>query len=773
MKTRYLMIILVIGITMSSHVQAKDWELYATSGDTVAMKTCVLLIWSAKHGVAGFNLYRKESAEGSYPDVPLNSKPMSVMTDCNEIKNIIPPTSEEWQKLSQALGITGTYKLEDGSIIPISKPFDPCNLATVTPSDTASFQKLQALAHAYWKISLVMGQAYLDSNVIVGATYWYEIRGVNKRGIEIGVLDTDVKVTAGEITPLPGPTGVSAEPGDAKVQITWKKVRGGVGYDIYRETSTALIPIKINKSVVVTQCTTNLVGKKIHEVNCYVDFQHWDEKTGKPLKHVVDGVSIDGPYNGTKYYYQVGARDILGRPGSLSTWVSAIPQDKTPPSVPSNVGVIPHTDGLESKWLKVTHDADGHLELGGIKGYFVYRFLSSDSLKDSIKVSGLIPDTFGTFITFKDTDPKLRSEYGEKDYWYRVRCVDSAGNISPLSVAASGHLPDTTPPSPPRELSARGDTLYIALKWKKPNPIPPDLAGYMLYRGVCGGDSVVVYRVGDRDIKAYQLYPLYPLGYIDDPDTVQYEDYKVPKTSPICYRYAVKAYDKSQNLSDTCRTVCERLREKTPPPPPVLSSLKARNRAIKVEWVAPPVQDLFGFMVERSGTVTGPWEQVSDSLKFPAVVNCESIPATNIWAANTTFSFLDTTVVPKQTYWYRIKAADYGGNIGKPSVPIETYTFDFTGPSQPTNLSVVQPSGQCALKITWNPRYDTAYFGFAVFRSSTKDFGYRQISPIIQGNEFIDDKIVAGKTYWYKVQHFGKDGNRSLASSPKSGMATQ
>jgi len=776
MKTQHLLSILLLCLILSSPGLVQAWNLYGISGDVVSGKTFILLTWPRDSTVAGFNLYRKESATEPYPAEPLNREPLSVMTDCNQIKNTIGYASAEWEKIALVLS---------DSVI-----FDPCRIASI-PDTTQKFERLQALAHAYWKIGVIIGQAYADSAVTVGKTYWYEIRGVNKTGTEIGVLDTDVQVTAGMYSPLPVPPGFSAEPGDAKVQLTWDEMDDALGFDIQRKTSTTPA-VKINESITVAQCITDLAGDTIPMKNCFIDFQRWDTTTGDPIKHFVAGDSIDGPYNGTTYKYRVRALDILRRSGAWSSWVNATPQDSTPPAVPQSVSVTPYVDGLETKWLKVTYDAEGHKELEGVEGYHLYRFQSPDTLGDSIQVATLIPhpsDTAVQFVVYKDTDPNLRSDYGEKDYWYRVKAVDSAGNTSSLSPAAGGHLPDTTPPLPPSHLDATGFADHITLDWERPSPVPPDLAGYMIYRGICGGDSVCAESVCVGSLfvretqtwvctlwkcteKEFRIYPLHPIANIDDPDTLQYGDYSVPLDAPICYRYAVKAYDRSQNLSDTSGTICERLREGTPPPPPIISGLKARDRAIKVEWIAPPVQDLFGFIIERAESETGPWIQVSDTLDFPTSFGCEDIPATNIWAADSIFSFYDTTVVPKKTYWYRVRGADYGKNIGDPSVPIETYTYSITGPPQPTGVSVNQVPGECAIRINWNPTYDTTYLGFAIFRSSSADQGYRQVSPIIQDNEYIDNTIVAEKEYWYKVQYFGKDGNRSPVSDPKNGMAT-
>jgi hypothetical protein len=775
--------------------------LYAVSGDVKAGKTFILLTWPHKEGVKAYNLYRTEVPSSSIPTTPINSKPISIMTDCDDIKAVIPEGSAEWQAVANILSKPASRKTsktkgstsKGTSIMDISKtsPTDiyaissgriyvsPCSISSLSDTSKA-FMDLQTLANRYWKVGIVIGQAYVDDKVTVGKKYLYAISEAKRSGV--GMLETKfidtATVVAGTVLPLPAPTGITTQAGDNKVLVRWNEIGTASGYDVYR-SSLAASPVKINGAGIMEQCTLDLEGSKISAKNCFIDFMRWNE-AGYPTKHeVVAPDSIYGPYNGTNYKYKVRAYDILGRPGAFSSEIPALPQDKTPPAVPYGISVDAYPDGLQPKWYQVTLDALGHVELSGIKGYKVYRFNSADSLTDSIVVKSMLPDTFGAFPFFKDTDPALFSAYGEKEYWYRVRCIDNKNNVSAISPAAGNHLPDTTPPKPPRNLKATSHADHIALSWEKPSPVPSDLAGYNIYRGVCGGDSVCAdsQRIGEHKewvcLKMeYRPYPVYLVGNKDYPDSLKYNDYTVPPGSPICYRYTIKAYDRSQNLSDTSRSVCQKLREETPPPPPIIAGLKARDRAIKIEWVAPPVQDLFGFMVYRAEKEAGPYKRVSDTLVFPTVVRCEDIPATNIWAADSVFSFVDTTVQEKRVYWYRIKAADYGGNIGDPCVPIETYTYDLGAPTTPFNLSVTQTSGQCALTITWKPSYDSKYAGFVVFRSSDATKGYRQISPIIRDNKFTDNKIIANKEYWYKVQYFAKNGNRSLVSGAQKGKAT-
>jgi hypothetical protein len=780
--------------------------LYAISSENLGRKTYILLKWPRMKGVKAFNLYRKEIPSSGIPTTPINTKPIAMMSNCNDIKAVIPEGSVEWQAITNVINgppkpktktttkgsstkgsslISPIDPSEMFAVVPTAAKLSPCAISTLSDTSKA-YEDLHALAGKYWKVGVVIGQAYVDDDVVPGKKYMYAITPASSRGTGTGIgtekieaIDTAI-VVAGKVLLLPAPTGVSTIAGDNKVMVRWNEMGTASGYDVYRSSASAS-PVKINGADIVEKCTLDLEGNKISEKNCFIDFMRWDEAGYPALHEVVAPDSIYGPYNGTTYQYKVRAYDALGRPGMFSSNVPATPEDETPPAVPYGITVEAYPDGLQPIWYQVTHDELGHVELSGIQGYKVYRFNSADSLADSIVVKSMLPDTFGAFPFFKDTDPALFSAYGEKTYWYRVRSIDGAGNISGLSPSAGNNLPDTTPPPPPRDLKAESHADHIALDWKKPNPVPSDLAGYNIYRGVCGEDSVCV-EYEQRDPKLYKEpsctkwelvpYPMYLVGNKDHPDSLKYKDYTVPPGSPICYRYTIKAYDKSQNLSDTSRTVCQKLREETPPAPPVLAGLKARDRAIKVEWVSSPVQDLFGFIVERAEKEAGPYKRVSDSLIFPTAIDCDDIPATNIWAADSVFSFMDTTVEEKKVYWYRVKAADYGGNIGKPSVPIETYTYNLGPPPTPKDLKVTQPAKLCALLIEWKPDYDKEYAGFVVFRSSDPTTGYRQISPILKESKFLDDKVIGNKDYYYKVQYFAKNGNRSLVSTAKNGKAT-
>jgi fibronectin type 3 domain-containing protein len=257
----------------------------------------------------------------------------------------------------------------------------------------------------------------------------------------------------------------------------------------------------------------------------------------------------------------------------------------------------------------------------------------------------------------------------------------------------------------------------------------------------------------------------------------------------------VKAVDKAQNKSGswpfpdpaTERTVCQRLRDKTPPDPAIISGLFARAGAIRVEWIGPPVQDIRAYHVYRSENENGPYKFVGgmtveappavpqvlhSPYKPPPVVGCDKIPITLIDSMSMGF-FIDTRVDQKTIYWYKVVGIDQSGNeaaIDK-AVGVSTFTFTTALPAIPVITSITGTSAApLGLVVHWTPTFDAAALrGFAVFRSDRFDGLYRQIGSLVNVSEYQDNQVVRGIAYWYKVAKLDKAGQVSLPSAPVSG----
>ena len=795
----------------------------------------VVFSWPPNAGVQRYNLYRRVVGAPAYPPTPLNSTPIVRLSDCAAIQAIIPIGSADWIFLRDGLA--------DGP----GAPFNPCAIGTIAPG-SAKETMLQFLARTRWRIAAVAGQGYRDATAVSGTAYQYELRGVNAVGTETGVLFTDVALTAGVPPALAPPPGLTAAAGDSRVLLLWGPQNAAAGFAVFRATAAAGPYQRVNEADFLTQVTQNLNGDAIPASNGFLDIRFWDP-SGDPTTHLVQGTAIDGPANGVTYYYRIASLDLLGQAGPMSVPpASAAPADATPPAAPSGVAVtaVNSENRLEVRWNVVEHDIEGHREGAALAGYRLFRYESQNAAPETgLAVGGLIlpPPASQTYVTASDNNPVLRPAFGEKTYWYRVEAQDAAGNLSARSAAVSGYLADITPPAPPKDLAAEGFDDFIRLQWSANTE--PDLDGYQIYRSLCHNGvcnpcdprprAVVVLAKGpddrpddpkDEREKAEREKaereaaaaagkaaatgqhdkevcggPYVLIGTVSRADaaamgsTVTFEDRTVPAGSPLCYSYWVKALDRTQNRSGswpvpnplTERTVCQRLRDKTPPDPAIISGLFARDRAIRVEWVGPPVQDIRAYHVYRSGAEGGPYAWVGGMTVEPppvppavlmapykpaALPTCDTIPLVTIESMSIG-SFLDAKVSAKDTYWYKVVGIDQSGNEAPldKAAPISTFAFTTATPPVPTVISIsATTAAPFGLTVRWMPSFDPAtQLGFAVFRSDRVDGLYRQIGTLLGAAEYQDNNVVRGATYWYRVLQMDRSGQVSAPSPPASG----
>jgi hypothetical protein len=661
--------------------------------------------------------------------------------DTQRINSLIPPRSEEAEAIQRVLEIAARQI----NTLPRRFPWGP--FKTREDWDRGRRVWLAArdfLSNRFVRIRVVRGLAYADSTVTSGRTYTYSLRSAGRRGVPVA---PDVSVVAGKAAPVPAPTGFAAEPGDRQCFLHWQARTDAVGYRIYRSVSgSGPYDLLSPSSGAVALLTVNPI-------------------TMDSLKPPGPGFLDTTCVNNQTYYYKLASVNLLGEAGPQSPAKGATPRDKTPPQAPAGLSVFPAGYGLALTWPKVSKDAANRDEK--VTQYQVFRYKSFEAANQDKPGGGAKAGTVAQvadslwMVSFTETYPTLKPD---SVYWYRVGCEDDAipaHNYSAKSSPVFGHFEDTVPPGPAVKLVIDPYEDSLILSWTRPKDA--DLAGFDVYRGICGGESVVVYR----EFKAWKPYELSQIANIDTPGVIRYVDRGLPRGSPICYRYSVKAYDRNQNYAPMKESLCSRLRDRTGPLAPVIAGLKARDRAILVEWVAPPVQDLFGFVVERATDTAGPWSKVSPALNLPdpKKMTCESLPPVSKWQ-DTTWRWLDSAgVLPDTAYWYRVRGVDYLGNKGPNSAAIGTFTYSRALPPTPTGLKA---SGSGVVTLAWQPAFDTTYLGFAVFRSRIATSGFHQVSPLVRGNSYDDRGAVSGQTCYYRVQYYAKDGNRSEPSAALS-----
>jgi hypothetical protein len=213
--------------------------------------------------------------------------------------------------------------------------------------------------------------------------------------------------------------------------------------------------------------------------------------------------------------------------------------------------------------------------------------------------------------------------------------------------------------------------------------------------------------------------------------------------------------------------------------------MEARDRAVRVEWIAGPVQDIRAYHVYRATAENGTYGFVGGMTvekppappqfllapyQAPSAVGCNVIPlATH--KGMSAGSILDGTAVPNQTYWYKVVGIDWSGNETRlqDAVPVSTFTFTARDPAVPV-ISAVTASGQpCGLRVQWSPAFNASqHAGFAIFRRESAGGLYLQVGELVGASEYLDRDVVKGVTYSYRVAQVGLDG-RSALSLDKSG----
>jgi len=763
----------------------------------------VVATWPPSPTVARYNLYRRTAAQATFPGTPLNSAPIQRMSDCTAIQAVIPPVSAEWALIAKGLADPG------------GPDFDPCLISTL-PNGSPKLARLEFLARSRWKIAVVAGLAFDDTTVVNATAYVYELRSVNALGAETGTVFTNVTVTAGSPTLVAAPPSLTATVADHRVQLLWGDQPAAAGFAVFRANNAVGPFVRVNESFFLTKISSNLDGNPLPSPSYgFVDIQRFDS-SGLPDTHLVNGVPIAGPYNGTTYFYRVASVDFLDQPGPPSISISATPQDTTPPAVPTGISVkaVDSENRLEVRWNIVEFDADGHAEAAPLNGYRLFRYDAENApLNTGVQIGGLIapPPAGQTYVTASDNSPNLRPPFGETTFWYRAEAVDNRGNVSSRSAAAGGHLKDITPPAPPTGVAAEGFDDFIRVRWNA--NAEPDLDGYQIYRSLChNGAHIPCDERPSPTTGAFvghdNINPLKPctgeyvlVGTVSLADalkmgpTITFDDRSVPSGSPLCYSYWVKAIDKVQNRSgawpwpDTTieKTVCQRLRDKTPPDPAIISGLFARDQSVRIEWIGPPVQDIRAYHVYRTEAQNGPYTWVGGMTVEPppalpvpllkpytppAVVGCDKIPVTTIDSMSMGFA-IDSSVRPKQIYWYKVVGIDQSGNEAPldKAVPVSTFDFTTAQPALPTITSVTgSAAAPFALTVRWNPAFNAAqHRGFALFKSDQVNGLYRQIGTLLNASEYQDTHVVRGATYWYKVVLMDRTGQVSAPSAPVSG----
>ncbi len=265
---------------------------------------------------------------------------------------------------------------------------------------------------------------FADTGLTNGKTYFYNVAASNSVGVS---PDTnEVSVSPGSATAAPpAPTGLSANPADSSIDLTWNPSAGATSYSIYR----GIAPGAEGTTPVGTTTT--------------------------------DSFTDTGLTNGTGYYYTVAASNAAGASAKTAETNTVPSAAVVTPPVPFGVVVTTASGQINLQW---TYEENA-------TSYRIYRSTTPGG-------EGATP--LATVTSSSYTDSSVTSGV---TYYYEITALTGtteSGRSSEYSANTTGT--GTAPPTPTGLVATAGNG-SVALSWAAST----GATSYSIYRGTTAG----------------------------------------------------------------------------------------------------------------------------------------------------------------------------------------------------------------------------------------------------------------------------------------------
>ena len=524
----------------------------------------------------------------------------------------------------------GGWKLSDSTgqiIAPQIKIGDAAALKALSVEDADAVSKLQPVlakpdASAQHKnlVAILALKAFSDSNYaralglswtldnVAPGSRTYKAEGLDDAGKIVGPQLTSSAVDSSQATPPPpGPADVQAKGDHSGVSLAWTPAAENrqlpvISYAIERDGG--------GQSGAAVNAKPVIVGT------------HWDPKV--PLF-----LDRNAPGNDTLTYH-IFSVDVFGRRSAAGT-VRIFYPDFNALAPPEPVSATAGVAKIVIAW-KAEQKAN-------LAGYIVERSFLEGGPYEVLTAQALPP------ATAQYGDAAVR---GGSSYYYRVRAVNSRGDLGNPSSAVLAQPKNPAAPPKIEGLAADLGQTRVRLSWK---PVSFPVAGYFIERrsitGIAGAEKWV--RLNSH-VTPEPLYDDY-LGGTSD--------------AKMEYRIVPVAFDNAEGPASNSVQVAVADRS-VPFPPSITDSSGVGGKALLSFMPASPSEKTAQFLVVRSA-----------SSKDLGVVIGDPLPGS-------ARQFTDLYVSPGKNYWYRLVAVDKNGNRSDPTQPVAIHVgAPAQGSSQP------------------------------------------------------------------------------------------
>lgn len=419
---------------------------------------------------------------------------------------------------------------------------------------------------------------------------------------------------------------------------------------------------------------------------------------------------------GLSYEYRITVLDASGSETELGLSGGISVSDYS--SAPPVSGVEVYQEGRTINFNWVQND----------KSFYAYNLYQLDSsnhasrLNDQPIMLTMQPDSSGQLVYPR---PMFRQRGFREGQLYRffIEGVDYFGDPSFASKHFSIEFDDTTPPSPPRNLNGRSDSLRVTLRWDQ--EATPDLKGFVVYRS--GSSEGSYEQVSNSDISPEMQH--------------YFEILQVPGA----YYYFVEAEDHSGNKSRSEPTFIE-AQDVFPPPAPEGLTIQSDTGRLYLNWQKNMEADLAGYLIYR--TVD------QDNKDNYVLLNAEPID-TNYFEQK----------LPKNVrnkFFYFLVAVDTSYNRSKPSAIASAGLPDVVAPEVPT-IKEIKYSDE-GIVIGWVPNVEQDLAGYHVYRQDSLQSNPVQINQALlvrNAFRFTDRSARPNTEYFYTLSAIDSTGNKS------------
>ncbi|MEL7569205.1 MAG: fibronectin type III domain-containing protein, partial [Eubacteriaceae bacterium] len=486
--------------------------------------------WDEIEGADGYEIYRSTSISGSYnfhdTTTALSYDDTSLTTGYTYYYKVKAYHSDNPKIFGNESNIASLKVIPTTPVVSVSPAsYNSLSLSWDSVAGATGYRIYRSTSSSGTYASLTTvtsGTSYINSGLATGTTYYYKILAYRTEGTVI-TNSAYSAVKYAKVVPAT-PDGVSAQSASAaSIKITWNKVSGASGYTIYRLSSTGTYPS---------------IATVTSSYNYYTNA---------------------GLITGTTYYYKVASYRLVGTTkvyGTASEIVSAAPESSLPQAMsllnPPKITVSPASYNS----LIISWDA-----VDGATGYEISKSTSSTNGFEPIKITDALNYTDNDLIT-------------GITYNYKVRALINGDPIVYGDYSAVSGLK----PIPATPVITVTPTQYnsLSISWEAVD----GATGYKIYRSTS--------KTGTY---AYVTAITYGTSYVN-----------TGLATGTTYYYKVLAY-RTEGTVTTNSLYSAYKYAKVIPSAPIATAASYNYNSVKISW--PKVSGASGYTIYRCATETG------------------------------------------------------------------------------------------------------------------------------------------------------------------------